>query len=310
MNPEPPPHATPPRPALIVGCGYLGRRLVQQRLAQGGGVFATTRNPNHAEQLARLGARPLLLDVNQPLTFASLKPVLDAEKLDTYVTIPQGQREGIAQLGEYLQKANVHRAVMTTSTAVYSQSDAQTVDADTPPDPVSERAKQLHDTEAQWLRGGDAFSVLRLAGLYGPGRIIGEKALRQRAPLIGNPDAMLNLIHVHDAVSLLLAMTWNSAAAPIELGCDGSPVKRIDYYQTLADKLALSAPIHLDDHTAATRFGLDTSRLSCTPNKKLDNTPTRRRTGWTPAYPNYIKGLSAILDESAQSPPHTPGHPC
>ena len=311
MSLDTPPVKAPNTQAdLIIGCGYLGRRLAIRHLAQGKTVFGTTRNTNHAKQLAALGVRPLLLDVMQSLTFASLTPAIEAEVLDVFLTVPPSGIDGITQILDNLQQANVRQAIMVSSSAVYGQTDGQRVDADTPVHPTSERARRLMQAEQQWLDAGDGFSVLRLAGIYGPGRIIGEKALRQGAPIVGNPDALINLIHADDAVSLLLAMADHPGAARVELGCDGSPVKRIDYYQTLAMKLDLPAPKVLDHQTAAARFGLDASRLKSASSKVLDNTITRQRTGWSPAYPDIQAGLDTILRSPSNIKPQTTGHPC
>ena len=304
-HPDSPAHA-----ALIVGCGYLGKRLAQQLIARGLTVFGTTRGEVHAKLLAGMGVRPLLLELTQPLTYASLTPALSAETLDVFLMIPPGRMNdetstkqimlcGTAHVIKALKRANVRKAVMVSSSAVYGQTDGQRVDADTPAEPNGERAMLMLEGEKLWLDGGDAYSVLRLAGLYGPGRIVGMRALRQGSPLLGNPDAMLNLVHVQDAVDLLLAMVEGSGAGRIELGCDGHPVGRLAYYTYLANRLNLPVPQVVDDQTAATIFGVNADRLARSANKSLDNTVTRKRTGWSPAFTDYKAGLEAILKESS-----------
>src|SRR5690606_32470575 len=131
---------------------------------------------------------------------------------------------GIAYTINALRTAkNLRRAVLTSSTAVYGQTGGERVDADTPPQPIGERAQLLVKGEGWWLESNSPAHVLRLAGLYGPGRIVGFNAVREGAPLVGDPNAMLNLIHVDDAVSLLLAMMQAPSPGLIELGCDNRP---------------------------------------------------------------------------------------
>src|SRR6516164_7542129 len=48
---------------LIVGCGYLGRLVAARWLEQGVRVYATTRSPHKAEELARLELEPVVCDV-------------------------------------------------------------------------------------------------------------------------------------------------------------------------------------------------------------------------------------------------------
>lgn len=316
-------HQTP-QPAdasLIVGCGYLGKRLAAALLAHRRNVYATTRDQTKTAALASLGTRPLILSVTQPITYASLTPALQAPSLDVFYLVPPGRAAGsptprqvvlggIAHMVKALRDTHVRRAVLVSSSAVYGQADGARVDADTQPVANSERAELLLKGEGLWLDAGPSYTVLRLAGLYGPGRVVGIQAVRDGAPLVGNPDAMLNLIHVQDAVSLLLAMTSAPVQSRIELGCDGHPAPRLEYYRYLAQKLGVPPPQPLDDMTAAARFGLNPERLARSSNKALDNAPTRRRTGWAPAYPDYRAGLNAIFTTASHTQPQPPGRTC
>ncbi len=314
------PNPQPAGTALIVGCGYLGSRLAQRLLTHGTTVFGTTRSENNARKLASLGIRPMLLSVTQPVTYASLTPALSAKSLEVYYMIPPGRIDGspptrqlvlggAAHMLKALRQANPRRAVMVSSTAVYGQSTDQPVDADTPAEPNSPRTELMLRGEQLWLEAGPGFSILRLAGLYGPGRIVGLKAVREGAPLLGNPQAMLNLIHVDDAVSLLLAMTQSASTGRIELGSDGQPTSRIEYYTYLADLIGVAPPTLMNAQTAAARFGLNADRIARSSSKALDNRPTRRRTGWQPAVSDFRSGLDGILNQAPprrHSPPVVP----
>lgn len=295
--------------ALIVGCGYLGMHTAARLLERGVSVFGTTRSETRAAQLAGLGIRPMLAHVTQPLTLAALRPALEADSLDVYYMVPPGRpgrsptpRQtvlgGTAHVLKALRNsgANVRRAVLVSSSAVYGQSAGERVDADTEPAPGGERSRLLREGEKLWLNGGEAFYVLRLAGIYGPARIIGQEAVEQHAPLIGDPEALLNLIHVDDAVELLLAIMSADEPGRIELGCDGNPVPRLEYYTHLAERLGAPPPSVVDDEEAAKRFGLNVERLRRSASKALDNIVTCRRTGWTPSYPTFRQGLDAALN--------------
>ncbi len=293
--------------SLIVGCGYLGVHLARRLLLDGVTVYGTTRSEHNARRLASLGIRPLLLSVTQPVTYAALTPALSAKSLDVYYMIPPGRIDGSpstrqvvlggsAHMVKALTQGHIRRAVMVSSSAVYGQSTGQPVDADTPAEPNGERAKLLTQGEALWLAAGEAYFVLRLAGLYGPGRVVGLKAVRDGAPLLGDPNALLNLIHVDDAVSLLLAMTQCGSTGRVELGTDGHPTPRIEYYTYLAEMLGVAHPTAMDAPTAAARFGLNPTRLARSSSKLLDNRLTCRRTGWRPAITDFRAGLNAILN--------------
>jgi len=292
--------------ALIFGCGFLGRHLADRLLAAGVTVYGTTRSTGHAEQLAEAGIRPLLLEVTSSLTLAALNPALEAEELDVYYLIPPGRAgreptprqvviDGANNVINALGDARIRQAVMVSSTAVYGQSGGQRVDADTPPEPVDDRGKLLLEGENVWLDSDLPARVLRLAGLYGPHRTISLDAVRDGSPIVGDPNVLLNLIHVDDAADLLLAVAGSTDAAKVELGCDGSPVKRIEYYQYLAHRLGVPVPQVLDDQSAAEQLGLNVQRLRRLSSKACDPIATCARTGWRPRYESFREGLDDIL---------------
>lgn len=275
-------------------------------------VYGTTRSFDNAPALVDLGVRPLVVSVTQPVTFAALRCALEAESLDVYYMIPPGRpgkhpspRQtvlgGVAHMVRQLRHAKVRRAVLVSSSAVYGQREGQRVDADTPPQPSTERGQLLLEGERLWRDAGDAYHVVRLAGIYGPHRVVGMSAVSQNAPLVGDPQGLLNLIHADDAVALVLAImnTEVGNLGWVELGCDGHPVPRIEYYTYLAERLMVPPPRVLDDASAAERLGLNVERLRRSSSKALDNIITCKRTGWSPRYPTFRQGLDAILRKEA-----------
>jgi nucleoside-diphosphate-sugar epimerase len=292
--------------SLIVGCGFLGTRIAKRLIERGDVVYATSMTQQGARRLAPLQVRPLIVDVMSPLTLSALRNIGGSEPIDAYYLVPPGGRkqhraprdvaiDGMNNLLRAIGVLPVRRAVLASTTAVFDHSGDQTIDADTPADPQSPRARLLYEGEQQWLAAGEQFHVVRLAGLYGPGRVVGERALRDSAPMVGRPDALINLIHVDDAADLLVAVAQSDAAARIELGCDGHPVERLDYYRYLAKLTGLSEPIVLDDEQAQAILGVSAERLKRTASKRCGNEPTCRRTGWSPRYVDYRAGLDHAL---------------
>lgn len=298
------------RTALIVGCGYLGMRVAKLLRSRGINVMGTTRSRQRGKQLADMDIRPLLLSVTERATFCSLTPAIKANELDVYYMIPPGRRSrndssptprqtvlgGIAYTINALKTAkNLRRGILVSSTAVYGQTHDERVDADTIASPQNERARLLRDGEELWLNSELPMFALRLAGIYGPGRVVGMKAVQDGAPLVGDPQNLLNLIHVDDAAMLLLYMMNAPEPGRIELGCDGHPIARIVYYTELANRLGVAPPQTVEDPITLESLGLNTERLRRSSSKACDNILTCKRTGWTPEYRNFKYGLDAIL---------------
>src|SRR5256885_1753544 len=62
--------------------------------------------------------------------------------------------------------------------------------------------------------------VLRFAGIYGPGRLLRERAIRAAEPMTGDPEVWLNLIHVDDGVEALLAAEQKALPGCVYNVCD------------------------------------------------------------------------------------------
>lgn len=293
--------------ALIIGCGYLGRRVAARLIERDVMVHGSTRQIAKSTELSALGVRPLFLDITQKLTLTVLRPVLARGPVDVFFLVPPGRGgrhdpsprevivDGLRNLIGALSSATIQRAVLSSSTAVYGQTDGVTIDADTPAQPADDRAKTIVESERIWLENWPQARVVRLAGLYGPGRIVGLDSLRQNAPIVGNPTALLNLIHVQDAADLLVTVAGSSQAACIELGSDGHPIPRLDYYRHLAQTIGVAEPTVLSDVEAAAQLGLNLERLRRSSSKACSITPTQTRTGWSPKFSDYRAGLADAL---------------
>jgi nucleoside-diphosphate-sugar epimerase len=181
-------------------------------------------------------------------------------------------------IGALAGAATLRRAVLSSSTAVYGDRAGATVTAETPVDASGERASRLLAIEHAWT-ATMRHHVVRLAGLYGPGRVIGETSLSEGRIIDGDPDAWLNLIHVADAAALLTRCLGARATA-IELGCDGHPVPRRVYYATLA--ASLGCPMPGFSGQPAARGGAS---------RRCDPRSTMARTGWWPMYRDFRAGL-------------------
>lgn len=285
----------PPR-ALIIGCGYLGAVAARQLAAAGREVWATTRTRDRWEQLGACCARLIQYDIGRAGDEGALPAHNDAGSFDVFVMLtPSAIQPAIASGGyrrllEAVAALNPRRAVLVSSSGVYGEQTGGRVTAETPPRPVSARGAKLLDIENQWLAAGVQQRVCRLAGIYGPQRVIGRAALSRGEVLPGDPEAWLNLIHVEDAADLVIRCASVDNALAVELGSDGEPVSRGTYYTYLASVLGVAPPRF--DRVRAARAG----------SKRCDPDSTLRRLGWTPKYQNYRAGLAASVDEDDGGP--------
>lgn len=278
---------------LVVGCGYLGRRVAERWLAAGQTVYAVTRSTERAEEFRQSGLRPILADVTQPETLQRLPEV---ETL--FFAVGYDRRSGksrqevyVAGLRNVLDElsSGTKRVIFASSTGVYGQTEGAEVDEDSPCRPTRDAGLALLAAEAvlREHRLGPRSIVLRLAGLYGPGRITRLPDLVAGRPIVAPAEGFLNLIHVDDAAAAVLAAETYPRPPRTFLISDGQPVLRKDFYAHLARLLGCRPPTFLEPPPESR------STLRSTTNKRVSNRRMREELRVELAYPSYREGLAA-----------------
>jgi nucleoside-diphosphate-sugar epimerase len=127
--------------------------------------------------------------------------------------------------------------------------------------------------------------VLRFAGIYGPGRLLREKAVRAGEPLVGDAEKWLNLIHVADGARAVLLAEDRGISGQTYLIADDRPARRREVYTELAR--VLNAP--------PARFDPPASPAPPEPNRRIANRKAKAELGFAPQYPSFVEGLAASL---------------
>lgn len=279
-------------PNIVFGCGYLGRRVAEAWKRQNRTVIAVTRFETRASEFAAAGLIPHVADVCDPASLANLPDadrVLFAVGFDRAAGRPQeevfvgGLRNVVEQIGP-----RCWRFLYVSSTSVYGQSDGSWVDEQSETVPTQPGGKFCLAAESVIRSGLRDSTSLRFAGIYGPERLLARIAdLQAGRELPGDPAAWLNLIHVDDGVSAVLAASDAILVPPIVLVSDHQPVTRGDYYAALSR--LVGAP--------ATKFDLaqERSRGSGGLNKRCSNRVLRETLGVSLRYPSYESGLPAAI---------------
>ena len=280
---------------LIFGCGYLGKRVARAWLGEGDQVLAVTRSAARAEEFADWGVGPIVGDITADVDLRAadgVETVLFAVGFDR--SSGQEIREVYAGgLQNVLDKlpTSVSRFIYVSSTGVYGQADGEWVDENSPCEPLREggRACLAAETLLQAHEIGRHSVILRLAGIYGPGRLPKWKDILAGTPIDSPPNGYLNLIHVDDAVSAILAAEELTSLPELIVVSDGQPVLRGDFYRELAKLSGAPVPQFAEPADAAR------SNRRGSADKRIDNTRMRERLAITLQYPSFREGLAAIV---------------
>ena len=225
---------------LVIGCGYLGERVARKWLLQGEAVAVVTRSSERAKTFRQQGFHPLIVDVSSSLPIGALPAattVLYAIGYDRHSGVPRRKVvvEGLQHVLNALS-GKVKRLIFVSSTGVMGGHNGKWVDESSLCQPQREAGRCGLEAE-ELLRShpvGSEAVILRLAGLYGPGRLPKLADVRSGRPVAAPDGAFLNLIHVEDAVDVILAAEQRANVQSTYLVSDGNPTGHRQFYAEMA----------------------------------------------------------------------------
>jgi nucleoside-diphosphate-sugar epimerase len=288
-----------PGEAVIVGCGYVGRYVARLAQAQGQRVTGVVQSEASAARLRALGAAPVLADLDR----SQQLPVLPTAGAVVYYFAPppaSGDRD--PRIEGFLTRIAAPplpaRVVLISTTGVYGDCAGAWVSEDWPVNPQSDRARRRvaaeHALQAWSARTGVPVVVLRVPGIYGPGKLP-EERLRQALPVLRPEESpWSNRVQVEDLARACVAAAERGRPGAVYNISDGHPSTMTDYFNRVADALGLPRPpaIGLAEADARLSAGM---RSYLAESKRLDNRRMREELGVEPRYPDLDQGLAACL---------------
>ncbi len=276
---------------VVAGAGWLGSALSRVLAGRGHRVTAVRRDPTRAAALASPGVEPLALDLCAPDAAERLPRDVDAVVACQAAGAdgPEAYRRAYvdatrALLAAMRSSGRPGRLLYTGSTGVFGQRDGSDVDEESPPFPASPSAEVLVEAERVVLEAtgsGIEGIVLRLSGLYGPGRTWPLDRVRSGQIAIGPGDgAWLNLCHLDDAVTAVLAALERGLPGRVYHATDAEPVRRRDLAIWVAGRLGIPTP-RLPDGARAP--GL--------PDRRVHGERSRAELGIALRHPSFREGL-------------------
>ena len=289
---------------VILGCGYVGRALAHEAQRAGLIVTALTRNPAKAEALRVVGVDVVVGELSSNEWHAAITAAPDfvvncvssggGGPEDYRRSYVEGMRSVLAWLVSL--RRPIESFVYTSSTSVYPQGDGAVVDESSPTGDGPFNGRILVESE-NLLRAAPPSVVrrsfiLRLAGIYGPGRHYLLNQLRAgSATITGDPAHRMNLIHRDDIVAAILACL--TAPAPVANSIfnvtDGAPAPKGDVMHWLANQLGVPTPAFASPSGSARRDG------NPVPDRVINSSKIQRELGWHPRFADYRAGYADIL---------------
>jgi nucleoside-diphosphate-sugar epimerase len=283
---------------FVFGFGYSARAVAARMQPTLDRVWGTTRDHGKLERIEAAGVTPFLFDgdLHPSPGSAFSDAIRDAELVLVAIAPGSAGDPVLRYFRDPLAAGTVKSLVYLSTVGVYGDHDGAWVDETSECRPVSNRSRERVAAENAWQEFGRETAVpvaiVRLAGIYGPGRGPFEKIRNGTARRIVKPGQVFNRIHVDD-IATIVAAAFDQRAAGIFNGVDDEPAPPEDVLAHAAQRLGLPPPPEVPFAQAELT---PMARSFYGESKRVRNDRIKRELGVRLAYPTYRDGLKAILD--------------
>lgn len=288
-------------PDLVVfGLGYSARCYLEADRARWREVVVTVRDEARATALnaqAPAGIRAIPFDGSEP----SAELAAAVERADALlISVPPGD-DGDPVLDRFSDclagAARLRDVVYLSTLGVYGDHDGDWVDESSDCRSTDDRSLRRVEAERGWTalggRLGACVSILRLAGIYGPGRSAFETVRGGNARLVDKPGQVFNRIHVEDIAQAIKAAFERRAGGVFNVA-DDLPSPPADPLLFAAELLGIEPPPVVPFDLA--RQSMSPMALSFySASRRVRNDRLKALLDVRLRHPDYRAGLAAIL---------------
>lgn len=284
----------PKASVLIAGCGDIGSRLATQLLGNDWQVYGLRRSIDRLPA-GVTGVAGDLFSEQCPVQWPSGQidylvysaAATEHDEAGYQAAYVDGLKNTLSWLEQNGQRPR--RLLFVSSSGVFAQKDGEWVDETSPAEATSYSGRIMLDAEQVALNSGIAASVVRLTGIYGPGRewMLGQ--VRKGYRVAVEPPLYGNRIHADDAAGLLAflleADREGKALDDCYIGVDNAPVPLAQVVGWLRERMGV------------TEWAAEES-IRRAGSKRCSNARAKAL-GWEPRYSSYREGYEQILGEKA-----------
>ena len=283
---------------LIFGCGYLGRRIARLASLSGDRVWATTRQSDKQQELANEGIQPVVADWTDRRTLKQLPAIKHIVICVSYDRRSahnryESQVGGLRNLLDVISPET--KVCYISTTGVYHQQGGWWVDEASPTQPIRDggRAHLMAESLFNKMRPKSPWTIFRLSGIYGPGRIPRAADVIAGRPIASPEHGFLNLIHVDDAAKAVYSALRKDTQR-LYVVSDDQPVVRGRFYEEIALQTGSKQPKFVTPETGSSVM------IRSESNKRVWNRRMKRDLVPTLQFPTYRQGLTDILSLNKQ----------
>ncbi len=286
---------------FIAGCGYIGGRVARLYRDLGAEVTCMLRSPELASTLSGEGFSTVACSLDNA---AGIPPLDTAGSVLHYLVPPPGGGITDTRARNFITSLYLvpkpSKIIYISATSVYSEVAGGVVNEQSATEPCSAMGKRRLDAEAAFLQFGAATGtpvvILRVSGIYGPGRLPLMQISQGQALLKEEESGPSNRIHADDLAAVCLAAAESAEAREIFNVSDGRPTSMTSYFNACADALKMPRQPQVP---------LDEARLVMSPlmfsyvseSRVIDNSRMLKRLKVNLRYPDIQTGLASCLPD-------------
>ena len=240
---------------VIIGCGDIGLRVAKIWKNRGKSVFGVARSDDRINSLRQQHIHAISIDLDEPNSLTEINARLTKDALLYYFSPPPAKGVNDSRMEHFLKSldpSGLPKHIIYISTSgVYGDQQGKSVNEETLANPQVDRAKRRYHAEQILLEYGVehssiAITILRVGGIYGPGRLPLQR-LKDRTPMLHeNLSPQTNRIHADDLAQVCVSAATDKAAGEIYNVSDGCDSNMTEYFNTIADFCNLPRPPLVD----------------------------------------------------------------
>lgn len=197
----------------------------------------------------------------------------------------------LAMFGDAIRSSRIRRIVYLSTVGVYGNHNGRWIDETAPVAPSVGRRAARATAEHNWMTlAGERTSILRLAGIYGPGRNALVNLRAGTARRIVKPGQVFNRIHIADIARVIAAACAHETTGIWNV-CDDEPAPPQDVVTFAASLMGIAPPPEIDFANAGLS---DMARSFYATNNRISNARMRCDLNINLTYPTYRDGLKAL----------------
>ena len=286
---------------LIFGFGYTAKFICKKFSINNWQIYFKTRRKKKTKEIKDLKAMPVFFNDEE-----KIKNILSDDNYILTTAPPENSKDPVVENYGHLLKENSERikwAGYLSTTSVYGDKKGEWVTEDTELEPKLERSISRVAAENSWIKLGENLSIktviFRLAGIYGPGRSLVDRLMKNEdVYIVDKPAHLFNRIHVEDIVGAVEKAISSQSKTKIYNLSDDLPATQLDVAKFAASLLKKNCP---EIVSLKSEMVSEMAKSFYKEEKKVSNKKLKDELGYKLVFPSFKEGLFSIHKNSKES---------